>query len=244
MSNDSQRPDPHAPDSHEQALLQHYRAHSQEQPSAALDARILAAAAAAAKARSEPLPSVLARLQAWLFGASRRLRWSVAFAGLASLGLGLGLTLRTLERAPSAYDRPAPAAMQAPAAESVQSYAAPAPLEKQRAERRMAKESPAAPAALADAQPPLAEEMEQAKAAPPSASQAGSPLKAEAQAQSAAQPKADAELERALLQVLALRRGAQAEAAAAQLEALQRRYPRLDLQAELERLQAAPKQEP
>lgn len=242
MSNDSQRPDPHSPDSREQALLQHYRAHSQEEPAAALDARILAAAAA--KTRSEPPPSALARLHAWLFGASQRLHWSVAVAGLATLGLGLGLTLRMLERAPTSYDRPAPAAMQAPAPESIQPYATPAPLEKKKmAERRMAEEVPAAPAALADAPQPLAEEAAQAKAAP-SASQAGSPLKAEARAESAAKPKPDAELQRALRQVLALRRGAQAEAAAAQLEALQRRYPGLDLQAELERLQAAPRQEP
>lgn len=99
----------------EQELLQHFRQHSQGEPSAALDALILDAAR---RAVAEPAaqPSRAQRLHAWLFGAGSRSRWSVAFASLATLGIGLSLTWRTQEQVPTAYDMPAPAAAEAPAA--------------------------------------------------------------------------------------------------------------------------------
>lgn len=100
-------------DPHEQELLEHYRRHSDEQPSAQLDARILAAARAAVQ---EPKPSFAQRLHHWLLGAGSRQRWGVAVAGLATLGVGLSLTLRTYEEAPNRFDAPvAPTMMRAPA---------------------------------------------------------------------------------------------------------------------------------
>lgn len=100
-------------DPHEQELLEHYRRHSDEQPSAQLDARILAAARAAVQ---EKPPSFAQRLHQWLLGAGSRQRWGVAVAGLATLGIGLSLTLRTFEEAPERFDAPvSPAMMRAPA---------------------------------------------------------------------------------------------------------------------------------
>ncbi|QKE63682.1 hypothetical protein HNE05_10040 [Aquipseudomonas campi] len=97
----------------EQQLLQHYRQHSQGEPSAAVDALILAAAR---QAVAPATPSAAQRLHGWLFGRGSRTRWSVAFAGLATLGISLSLTWRTQEQAPTAYDMPAPVAAEAPAA--------------------------------------------------------------------------------------------------------------------------------
>lgn len=91
----------------EQQLLQHYRQHSQGEPSAAVDALILAAARQAVVPAT---PSAAQRLHGWLFGQGSRTRWSVAFAGLATLGISLSLTWRTQEQAPTAYDMPTPAA--------------------------------------------------------------------------------------------------------------------------------------
>ncbi|WP_236170854.1 hypothetical protein [Pseudomonas pseudonitroreducens] len=119
-------------DPHEQDLLEHYRRHSEEQPSAQLDARILAAARAAAAERKSSAPQ---RLYHWLLGAAGRQRWGVAVAGLATLGIGLSLTLRTYQEAPERFDAPvspamlrapAPApAMAPPAAPAAAPYAAP-----------------------------------------------------------------------------------------------------------------------
>lgn len=104
----------------EQQLLQHYRQHSQGEPSAAVDALILAAAR---QAITPATPSAAQRLHGWLFGQGSRTRWSVAFAGLATLGISLSLTWRTQEQAPTAYDMPAPVAADAPAAPMLQEMA-------------------------------------------------------------------------------------------------------------------------
>ena len=104
----------------EQQLLQHFRQHSQGEPSAAVDALILAAAR---QAITPATPSAAQRLHGWLFGQGSRTRWSVAFAGLATLGISLSLTWRTQEQAPTAYDMPAPVAADAPAAPMLQEMA-------------------------------------------------------------------------------------------------------------------------
>lgn len=104
----------------EQQLLQHYREHSQGEPSAAVDALILAAAR---QAIAPATPSAAQRLHGWLFGQGSRTRWSVAFAGLATLGISLSLTWRTQEQAPTAYDMPAPVAADAPTAPMLQEMA-------------------------------------------------------------------------------------------------------------------------
>lgn len=92
----------------EHALLEHYRQHSQAQPTPAMDALILAAAAAEL---SRVKPRALnwgQRLHLWLFGPGHPLRWSLALGSLASIGLGLTLTLRNVEQLPPAYDLGAP----------------------------------------------------------------------------------------------------------------------------------------
>ena len=106
--------EPRKPDGLERDLLAHFRAHDAGEPSAELDARILAAARDAVRPAR---PGLGERLHAWLFGPGGRQRWSVAFAGLACLGIGVSLTWRNLDRPELDYESgiPAPAAMRAPA---------------------------------------------------------------------------------------------------------------------------------
>jgi hypothetical protein len=93
---------------HEQQLLQHFREHGRGEPSAAVDALILAAAQRALD-DAQPRRNWLQRLHAWLFGVGSSTRWSMAVAGLAVFGIGLNLALHTREQLPQAYDIPAPA---------------------------------------------------------------------------------------------------------------------------------------
>ena len=92
----------------ERELLEHFRQHSQGEPSAAVDALILDAARQAVSPPA-PRPNPVQRLHAWLFGAGSRTRWSVAVAGLAVVGIGLNLALHTRDQLPQTYDAPAPA---------------------------------------------------------------------------------------------------------------------------------------
>lgn len=92
----------------EQALLAHYRQHSQAQPTPAMDALILAAAAAELSRAKPRALNWGQRLHLWLFGPGHPLRWSLALGSLASIGLGLTLTLRNVEQLPPAYDLGAP----------------------------------------------------------------------------------------------------------------------------------------
>jgi hypothetical protein len=233
---------PQRPESDELELLQHYRQHAQERPSAELDARILAAAReAAASRRHAERGGLLSRLRAWLFAGSPRARWSVAFASLATVGLGLGLSLRTLERAPSEMDAMPPLMAPAP----VSSYAAPPMLEERALSRRqLAEEAPGAPAALADMQSaPAAAEPDggyAAKATAPAESAAAmAPRKAEAAKKAAAISRevSERQFQQMLREVLELRRQGDEQAAQRQLRLVQHSYPQRDLAAELERLE-------
>lgn len=130
---------PHHFERDDEPLLRHVRKHDCAQPSSALDARVLAAAADAAKMRNVSAPGVWQRLLNGMGGASGRRRWSAAFGCLALLGLGLSLKLNTLDQVPQGYDAapatlqrqaPAPMALQAPpnpAASSVMAESAEAP---------------------------------------------------------------------------------------------------------------------
>lgn len=106
----------------EQQLLEHFRQHNRGEPSAAVDALILAAARQAAEA---PRPSLSQRLHAWLFGADSRSRWPMAVAGLAVFGIGLNLALQTGDQPsepPALARAPAPALQEmAPAGEQAMS---------------------------------------------------------------------------------------------------------------------------
>lgn len=114
-------------DHDDEPVLRHIREHSREQPGPALDARILAAAGEAVAARRRQSQGFWPRLRHALAAASARGRWSAAFGCLALLGVGLGLSLRTLEQPPTRYDAPA-AVMQRQAPMAVQAPASPAPM--------------------------------------------------------------------------------------------------------------------
>lgn len=119
--------DQHRPDEQERQMLEHFRQHSGGEPSAQLDAQILAAASAAARsaATTEAKPGLSARLHHWLFGVGGRQRWSVALAGVACLGIGVSLTWRTFEQAPDAFDAVPSGAPMAPAAARMAPQSAP-----------------------------------------------------------------------------------------------------------------------
>lgn len=235
-------------DPHEQELLEHYRRHSAEQPSAQLDARILAAARAAVE---EKKPSFAQRLHHWLLGAGSRQRWGVAMAGLATLGIGLSLTLRTYEEAPNRFDAPvAPAMMRSPApAPAMAPPAAPA------AAPYAAESSMAAP--QMDSATAGASVEELAKPAPMSKKLAVEAAKAKAQAShreladAKAQPTAQAqgklqalaedslasaEPRASLLHLRDLQEKGQKEAAERVRESLRQRFPDLDIDQALKEL--------
>lgn len=203
--------DPHDLSSRdEQQVLQHYRTHSDAEPSAELDARILAAATQAAR-HVEPAKAPLARLHGWLFGGAGRTRWSVAFGSLALLGLGLGLSLKTLEQVPTTYDSPEPA----PAA-AMQRYAPAASMER----KVLAESSDEGVSAMADSAMP-----EALRSSPPAAA----PL---ARSSSEIEPWVPV-----LHEVLALRKRGEEARATALLADIQRRYPQQDMDEQLRRLQ-------
>lgn len=243
----------------ERQLLEHFRQHAQGEPSAAMDARIIAAAR---EALAQSKPSAAQRLHAWLFGAgSRSTRWSMAVAGLAVFGIGLNLALNTRDRLPQAYDTPAPTAASAPApvlrevapAMEAQRHsrareyvqAEPAPAERALAESDTAlpisppaaAPRPMAPAPMADAAKPAKPGIEAHMAAK---TKAQVEAKAEARSHTGAGAQALAEesppLEERLRQVLRLREEGQREQADRLLAELRQEYPRQDLDAELERL--------
>lgn len=243
--------DPRREDELERQLLAHFRAHGEGEPSAELDARILAAAREAVR---PPVPSLGQRLHAWLFGPGGRQRWSVAFAGLACLGVGVSLTFQNLDRQPPEYAvapapamapaAPAPLARSAPAPDAgynaepaappMQAFSAPAPAAEM---KKAAPQFESAPVtALADSANADARIAEQARLAADEAFPPAAKL-----AKPAAAPL-DPALQQGLQEVLELRRQGQAKAKAAdeRLEALRKAYPRQDLDALLKALEPSP----
>lgn len=241
--------DPRREDELERQLLAHFRAHGEGEPSAELDARILAAAREAVR---PPVPSLGQRLHAWLFGPGGRQRWSVAFAGLACLGVGVSLTFQNLDRQPPEY-AVAPAPAMAPAAPAPLARSAPAPDAGYNAE-------PAAPPMQAFSAPAPAAEMKKAAPQFESAPVAALADSANADARIAEQARLAADetfppaaklakpaaapldpaLQQGLQEVLELRRQGQAKAADERLEALRKAYPRQDLDALLKALEPSP----
>jgi hypothetical protein len=222
----------------ERALLEHFRAHSQGEPSAELDARILAAARAA---QLSSKPSWSQRLHDGLFGRGGRQRWSLALAGLACVGIGVSLTWRTLEQTPDNLEAPMPRAVMAPAAPMADS-AAPQALARERAAapamqgyaepRQKAEKKQSAPVLAEDARKQAPDELGALLAAP----SAESPMAA---AESAPLPGMAVKLDtqEALLQLLELRRAGKVEEAQRLQRRLQLDDPSLDIEAQLERLE-------
>lgn len=250
MNHDQQRLD-----EQEQQMLAHFRQHSGGEPSAQLDAQILAAATAAVRsaALDEAKPRLSARLHNWLFGAGGRQRWSVALAGVACLGIGVSLTWRTFEQAPDAFDAVPSGAPMAPAA------------------ARMAPQSAPMPAPLAESAV-LADEVERSRTAQPApviqgysvdAAKAEKKLSVGAsnqllreevaadalhdavpavsapeKAAEAAGSEAEQQLRSELQRLLKLRRDGWTDEADALLLQLMREHPEVDIDAQLQLLQA------
>ncbi|PTS84087.1 hypothetical protein DBR00_12015 [Pseudomonas sp. HMWF032] len=250
--------DQHRLDEQERQMLEHFRQHSVGEPSAQLDAQILAAASAAARSvpAAEVKPGLSARLHNWLFGAGGRQRWSVALAGVACLGIGVSLTWRTFEQAPDAFDAVPSGAPMSPAAAWTAPQAAPmsAPLAESagvadEAERsRAAQPAPVSQGYSSDS----AEAKEKLSVAAPdqllreeSAVDALQPQAARAPAVSASEQAAGAtgsqaeqQLRSELQRLLKLRRDGWTDEADALLLQLMREHPEVDIDAQLQHLQA------
>lgn len=236
----------------EAQLLTHFRQHSQGEPSAELDSRILAAATSEAR-RVKP---VQGGWQNWL---QRLLAPSgmASLAGVACVGLAVSLTWRTLQEPaarmplevsqpmsaplPAAASAPAPVPEEAaafsdslPAADSAapgssQANRAMAKREAPVAAQRSAERTASAPAASEPAKKSLL-----LPAAPPAQMMAAP---AGVTSEDLAKAKAPApSLEDSLRQLKQLRDSGQQDAAAALLVELQQRYPQRDIEAELQRL--------
>ena len=230
--------DQHEP--HEQALLDHFRAHDLAEPSAELDARILAAARAA---QVSSTPSWSQRLHAWLFGPGGRQRWSLAVAGLACVGIGVSLTWRTLEQSPDSYDAPMPRAVMAPApAAPMAETEAPQDLLREQAPamqsysqaRQKAGKKQSAPVLAEDEGKQAADEANDLSDVP--ASSAELPMAA-AESPPLAGMAAKEDMEKALMQLLELRRTGKVEEAQRLQQRLQLDYPQMDIEEQLERLE-------
>ena len=228
--------DQHEPD--EQALLDHFRAQSQAEPSAELDARILAAARAA---QISSAPSWSQRLHAWLFGQGGRQRWSLALAGLACVGIGVSLTSRTLEQTPDHLEQSMPRAVLAPAAPMADTTAPPVPARETAAP---AMQRYAEPRQKAEKKQSMSVLMEDAGKQAPDATEALTdapvpsavlPMAAEPAPQASMAVKPDAE--KALMRLLDLRRAGKAQEAQRLQQHLQLEYPQMDIEAQLERLE-------
>lgn len=188
----------------DEVVLQHYRQHGSGQPAAELDARILNAAREAVPARR---PSWWSRLGHWLNAASLTQRGSLAFGGLASVVLVLGLVWQGL---PSRSDMMEQNAM-APAA----IIDAPAVQVERPLQPQPARPAPAVPSVAA--MPAPREHVRHMAAV-----QGKADAQASARMADAESPMLD--LDDALRDVLQLRKAGRAEQAEQRLKALRERY--------------------
>lgn len=227
-------------DEQEQQMLAHFRQHSGGEPSAQLDAQILAAAHAAVAqvSKTQAAPGWAARVQHGLFGAGRQ-RWSVALAGVACLGIGVSLTWRTFEQAPDAFDAVPHAAPMAPAAARMHApvMLMPAPVE----EAAVLADEP--PTHLYSGESERADKKRLSVVAPQMSAESESESASDVQAPAAAQApapttiNAEANLLPELQRLLRLRReGARDEANALFLQ-LKGEHPDVDIEAQLRLLQ-------
>ncbi|WP_296127777.1 hypothetical protein [Pseudomonas sp. Ga0074129] len=223
-------------DEQEQQMLAHFRQHSGGEPSAQLDAQILAAAHAAVAqvSKTQAAPGWAARVQHGLFGAGRQ-RWSVALAGVACLGIGVSLTWRTFEQAPDAFDAVPQAAPMAPAAARMHApvMLMPAPVE----EAAVLADEP--PAHLYSGESERADKKRLSVVAPQISAEPASDVQAPAAAQAPAPTtiNAEANLLPELQRLLRLRREGARDEANALLLQLMDEHPHVDIEAQLRLLQ-------
>ncbi len=229
------------------ALLKHVREHSSSAPSAAMDALILKAAAAAVRP-----PSVWQRIQQRLLATkpNQRWGWSLSLASVATIGLSLSLSMRTHEQPEALYDQALPAPMQYSAPQSAAPASAPAlVLKKQSPQAPAPAKSTVMPQVKAKAErqviQPQAEVARKSSAEKPAVSLAEDvampAAQADAQDQSAgyaASAPPALTLPQALQQILLLRRQGAADEAQKQLLALKKRYPQADVERQLQQLEA------
>lgn len=246
--------DQHRLDEQERQMLEHFRQHSGGEPSAQLDAQILAAANAAVRnvATDKAKPGLGARLHNWLFGAGGRQRWSVALAGVACLGIGVSLTWRTFEQAPDAFDAVPSGAPMAPAAARMAPQSAPmsAPLAESaaisdEAERsRAAQPAPVIQGYSADAAKAekklsagASNQLLREEVAADALHDAVPAVSAPEKAAEAAGIQAEKQLHSELQRLLKLRRDGWTDEADALLLQLMREHPELNIDARLQLLQ-------
>lgn len=209
----------------DEQLVEHYRQNQRQEPSAALDASILAAANA--QARNARPHSLWMRLYSW--GSHKR--WSVALGSLAVVGLAVGLVFNGYQQSSSIYDNPLPAA-----APAMQGYAAPALKRERMAESQSA--------------PIQHQRMQQSEAADALSAESAMPAEpvVEAHEASKSQTKiasgvlADTgDLEAQLQQIIQLRKDGHTQQAEALVKALLKQYPTLDIEQQLQELRAQDK---
>jgi hypothetical protein len=223
-------------DEQEQQMLAHFRQHSGGEPSAQLDAQILAAAHAAVAqvSKTQAAPGWVARAHHWLFGAGRQ-RWSVALAGVACLGIGVSLTWSTFEQAPDAFDAVPHAAPMAPAAARMNApvMLMPAPVE----EAAVLADEP--PAHLYSGESERADKKRLSVVAPQISAESASDVQAPAAAHAPAPTtiNAEANLLPELQRLLRLRREGARDEANALLLQLMGEHPDVDIEAQLRLLQ-------
>ncbi|WP_298188223.1 hypothetical protein [uncultured Pseudomonas sp.] len=254
--------DQHTADEQARQMLEHFRQHSGGEPSAQLDAQILAAASAAvrSKAAVAAKSGLSGRLHHWLFGASGRPRWSLALAGVACLGIGVSLTWRTLEQTPDAFDAvpsglpTAPAAARMapqslPAATPLTDSATAEPVQRSRtAQPAPALQGYSADAATAEkkrsaaASSPMLGEAPTAEALheqlPPAADRVPA-QRALSKTVAPSANQAERQLRSELQRLLKLRSDGWTDEADALLLKLMREYPELDVDVQLQQLQQA-----
>ncbi len=223
-------------DEQEQQMLAHFRQHSGGEPSAQLDAQILAAAHAAVAqvSKTQAAPGWAARVHHGLFGAGRQ-RWSVALASVACLGIGVSLTWRTFEQAPDAFEAVPHTAPMAPAAARRHAPVTlmPAPVE----EAAVLADEP--PAHLYSGESERADKKRLSVVAPQMSAESASDVQAPAAAHAPAPNtiNAEANLHPELQRLLRLRREGARDEANALLLQLMGEHPHVDIEAQLRLLQ-------
>ncbi|WXL24217.1 hypothetical protein WG219_12815 [Ectopseudomonas mendocina] len=218
----------------EQQMLEHFRLHAQGEPSAAVDAQIMAAARAATEqpvTAGQPQYS-FSRLYSWLSGGRGQQRWSLALAGVACLGIALSLTWRQFEPTADKYDG-------VPASESYSAVSSEAPMRPMTAQLI----APSAEMRARSAQP------EAALGAQPSAKQRVEAASREQFATLASAPAMetinsdeqplviDPDVQERLKALHVLRQEGKEKEAEAALQTLHRDYPDLDIEALLRQWQ-------
>src|SRR3989338_3913429 len=239
--------DQHIPDEQERQMLEHFRQHSGGEPSAQLDAQILAAATAAVRSAhvDEAKPGMSARLHNWLFGAGGRQRWSVALAGVACLGIGVSLTWRTFEQAPDAFDAVPSAAPMAPAAARMAPQSEPlaesAAVAEEAQRSRAEIQGYSADAAKAEKKlsAGASSQLLREESAADALHDAAPDVSASEKAAEAASSQAEQQLHSELQRLLKLRRDGWTDEADALLLQLMREHQELDIDAQLQQLQSA-----